>query len=497
MSGVAQLMAAMKARGATPEQMVNALVAAATTQVARNKLELYRPWPKQMEFHALGRTHTETALFAINQCGKSYAAAAEATMHLTGKYPSWWTGRRFDRKTVGWVVSEDWSFSKNNAQRLLMGETREEWGTGLIPKDDILDVTCNSHAAADTLEQVLVKNQFGGKSRLLFKSADVDRKKLGGDTIHFAWVDEECKPGHYEEIMTRVGVHRGYVFTTFTPLKGATEVVNRFLRDKVSGSAYVVWTIDDDNLYSPEQRAAKKKQYENSPQKNARLYAIPQQGSGNVFSLPFEKIAVSPFAIPDHWPRICGHDIGWTHPAALSWLAFDRDTATSYLYSTWRAEGAKPDAIYGAWSNHGGPREGIWIPMAWPADGDNETAAGAGVAYIQTLRDLKVLTIGEPAMLPGTNADGETAKGRKSVEAQVQMMDGEMIAGKFKVFGTCETFKEEYGMYHRNENGQIVKKLDDQVSATRYGWVCKRYAKTRTQSQEMRAALDVKQNWRT
>lgn len=474
-----------------------------------NKLKLYKPpaplpgsgmpgvWPKQQEFHDLGFRYRERALFAINQVGKSYAAAAETAVHATGRYPSWWAGRRFDTRTVGWVVSMDWGFSKNNAQRLLMGETKEDWGTGLIPRDCILDYTTNNHAAADTLESVIVKNEFGGKSIIKFKSADVHPNKLGGDTIHYAWIDEEIPKDHYEEVLTRIGVYNGILYNTFTPLQGATDVCNRFLKERVEGSIYVRWTIDDDNLYTAEQRAAKKVQYANSRQRMARLYAIPQQGDGNVFSMPWESIKVKPFEIPGHWPRICGHDIGWTHPCSLNWLTFDRDTDTTYLYKTWRAPRATPGEIYEQWADHGGPRAGIWIPVSWPADGDNETAQGAGVSYMQGMRELGMFCLGEPAMLPETGAKGETDKGRKSVYAQVEMMDAQMQKGKFKVVETCKEFEDEYPMYHYKD-GRIVKLGDDTICGTRYGWVMRRYAQTMNQRNDLYNALSrTSQNWRT
>lgn len=488
----------MRAQGKSQLEMVHELLKRATDTAERDKLSAYRPWPKQIEFHNAGINHRERLLRAINQVGKSYAGAAETAMHLTGRYSDNWGGRRFDTKTTGWVVSQDWSFSKNNAQRLLMGETREQWGTGLIPGDCILDYTLNSHASSETLESVIVKSRWGGKSRLLFKSADVEQNKLGGDTIHFAWVDEETKYGHYEEIMIRISVHKGIVYTTFTPLAGATEVVNRFILDRLEGTHDTRWTIDDDNHFSLEERESKKRQFANSPDKSARLYADPSQGSGNVFTAPREHVQVTPFDIPDHWPRICGHDIGWTHPASLCWWAIDRDTDTSYLYRAWGQSGAKPEVIYDQWANHGGPQAGKWIPVAWPGDGDNETAAGGGVPVANQLRDLGMLMLGEPAMYPETGAKEEKTQGRKSVEAQAQEMDSLMHKGRIKVFSTCEAFWHEYGLYHRDKNGKIVKKLDDVISGARYGWVMRRYAATRTQARDIASAIaGLPQNWRS
>src|SRR5262245_61629683 len=65
----------------------------------RNRLASYAPYPKQREFHDVGARYRERLLSAANQVGKTLAGAAEVAMHLTGRYPDWWTGRRFDGPT--------------------------------------------------------------------------------------------------------------------------------------------------------------------------------------------------------------------------------------------------------------------------------------------------------------------------------------------------------------------------------------------------------------
>src|SRR5689334_14530497 len=67
------------------------------------RLNYYRPYPKQAGFHAAGATTRERLLMAGNQLGKTLAGGFEAAMHLTGRYPDWWQGRRFDRPTVAWA----------------------------------------------------------------------------------------------------------------------------------------------------------------------------------------------------------------------------------------------------------------------------------------------------------------------------------------------------------------------------------------------------------
>src|SRR5919206_369765 len=65
-------------------------------RLIENRLNYYRPYPKQADFHAAGATHRERLLMAGNQLGKTLAGGFEIAMHATGRYPDWWTGKRFD-----------------------------------------------------------------------------------------------------------------------------------------------------------------------------------------------------------------------------------------------------------------------------------------------------------------------------------------------------------------------------------------------------------------
>src|SRR4051794_23295117 len=71
-----------------------------------NKLLSFRPYERQQLFVEFGATKRERLMLAGNQCGKSEIGAFEAACHLTGMYPQWWTGKRFDHPTKGWCCGE-------------------------------------------------------------------------------------------------------------------------------------------------------------------------------------------------------------------------------------------------------------------------------------------------------------------------------------------------------------------------------------------------------
>ncbi len=208
------------------------LLAEKARRRATTKLARYRPYAKQRDFHAAGATHRERLFMAGNQLGKTYSGAAEAAIHLTGQYPDWWAGRRFDKPVRFWAGSETNEVTRDGAQRLLVGEPKDEsqWGTGLIPQAALLDWT-RRQGVPDALDGVMVRHSSGGVSILGFKSYDMGRTKWQGETLDGVWFDEEPPSDIYFEGLTRTNATNGMVYLTFTPLKGMSDVVHQFIQD--------------------------------------------------------------------------------------------------------------------------------------------------------------------------------------------------------------------------------------------------------------------------
>ncbi|TWA34638.1 phage terminase large subunit-like protein [Sinorhizobium medicae] len=198
-----------------------------------NILSSYQPYAKQREFHAAGATFRERLFMAGNQLGKTLAGAAEAAMHLTGRYPEWWQGRRFDRPVAMLAGSESYELTRDGVQRLLIGPplNEDEWGTGFVPKATIQATTRRS-GASGALDSVTVRHVAGGASTLLFKAYEQGRAKWQANTVDYVWFDEEPPEDVYFEGITRTNATRGSIAVTFTPLKGLSAVVARYLMEK-------------------------------------------------------------------------------------------------------------------------------------------------------------------------------------------------------------------------------------------------------------------------
>jgi len=399
---------------------------------------------------------------AGNQLGKTLSGAAECAMHLTGEYPDWWDGLRYSEPVVMIAGSESSELTRDGVQRLMVGppDREEEWGTGFIPARCIAGRT-RKMGVSNALDTVTVKHVSGGSSTIYFKSYDQGRTKWQANTVDFVWFDEEPPEDVYFEGITRTNATGGSIMVTFTPLKGMSAVVARFLMEDNDDRSVVTMTINDALHYTDAERASIIASYP-AHEREARVKGIPTLGSGLIFPVADEEITVEPFDIPGFWPQIGGMDFGYDHPFAAAKLAWNRDADIIYVTATYKSRQTTPiihAAALRPW--------GKTLPWAWPHDGlQHDKGSGEQLAKQYGDQGLDMLT--ERATFDdGTNG----------VEAGISEMLTRMQTGRWKVFSTCGDWLEERRLYHRKD-GKIVKERDDVISASRYGMMMLRHART-------------------
>lgn len=429
-------------------------------EIERRRLSFYRPYLKQQIFHKAGATHRERLLRAGNQLGKTMAAAAESAMHATGLYPeSWWEGRVFRKAPVGWCAGVTGEVVRDSIQRLLIGDAN---AAGFIPEESILDMS-PSRGVAGLIDTIFVRHSSGGTSRLRLKYYEQGREKFQADTVDFCWPDEEPPIEIYTEMLTRTNATGGLLYMTFTPLKGMSEVVRRFLLDPSPDRHDTNMTIMDVSHISPEERERIIASYP-AHEREARINGTPMLGSGRIFPIAESEITVKPFNVMDmpwYWMEIGGLDFGWHHPTAGAKLLYDPQGDIVYLTNVYKRKEATPlihAAALKSW--------GANLPWAWPHDGlQHDKGSGETLAKQYEAQGLKML--GEKASF-----DDERGYG---VEASIADMLMRMETGRFKVFAHLTEFFEEFRLYHRKD-GQVVKEFDDVISAVRAGLMMLRYA---------------------
>lgn len=407
--------------------------------------ELY---PKHMSFFEAGTKFRERLMMAANRVGKTEAVGGyETALHLTGNYPSWWIGKRFDKSIKAWAAGDTGKTVREIVQEKLLGPLHDK-GTGLIERDSIIRVT-NKQGISDAVDTIFVKHKSGGMSQLTLKSYDQRRVSFQGSEQDLIWLDEEPPLDIYTECLMRTMTNNGIIMLTFTPLMGMSDTVLSFLSNgevkENNGSKFVVTATWDDAAHLSDE--VKKSLWESIPpfQRDARSKGIPQLGAGAIYPVVENDILVNDFEIPDHWPKFYGMDVGWNRTAA-AFMAHDRQNDIIYLYSEYYRGQAEPSIHADGIKSRGQWIKGVIDPAA------NGRSQHDGLQLIESYKSFGL--------------DVEPAD--NSVEAGIYKVWQLLSTGKLKVFKSCQNWLSEYRLYRRDENGKIVKQNDHIMDATRY-----------------------------
>lgn len=188
--------------------------------------ELYS---KHLAFFRAGVEHMERAAIAANRIGKTWGIGGyETALHLTGEYPEWWEGRRFDGPVDWWSAGDTSETTRDIVQHALMGAPGE-LGCGLVPAANIVGEPTKRTGVAGAMDIARVRHKSGGVSVHGFKSYDQGRRKFQGTTKDGIWLDEECPEDVYDECLMRLLTTEGIMLCTFTPLMGLSTVALKFL----------------------------------------------------------------------------------------------------------------------------------------------------------------------------------------------------------------------------------------------------------------------------
>jgi phage terminase large subunit-like protein len=445
------------------------LVSRFNREVALSKLALYRPYTWQKEFHAAGKDNQERMLMAANRVGKTFSAASEVAYHLTGDYPEWWEGKRFNRPIVAWTGSPTNETSRDILQAELIGGLGENLGTGVIPRTRLVgSPTTRQAGVKNVIDSFTVEHRSGGRSSCTMKTYEQGWQKWQGSAPHVVWMDEE--PDDYKifsESQTRILTSQGIVMVTFTPLSGMTELVDHF----VTGGEGIYLkgaTWNDAPHLSKDDRDRLSKSYR-AHERKARTEGIPMMGEGAVFQVDDDEITVAPFQIPDYYSRIKGIDFGLDHPAAGVEIAYNRDQDVIYVIDCYKkAQETAPYHV--AWLN----KSNRMIPVAWPHDGMNREKSG-GRTLADSYRACGANMLAKSARYPKVPGEEHDKGGAQPVEPIVDEILQRMQTGRFKIFANLHPWFEEKRSFHRKD-GRIVAKRDDILKATFYAVMMRRYA---------------------
>jgi phage terminase large subunit-like protein len=220
--------------------------AAARKAQRYRRMDFWTPYRRQLEFINATRLHREVGLFAGTQLGKSETAAFMTACNLTGLYPKFWKGIRYDHAIDGWSVAKSLKMSRDICQVKLIGGVGEAWGTGLIPRHLLLPDPIASRGEGGAIDTIKVRHVSGNISTLRFRTYDAGREALQGSTLDWLWLDEEPDFEIYSELLSRISARpHGRLIITFTPLLGMSGISVRYRQEHSPDRTFVQMGIDD------------------------------------------------------------------------------------------------------------------------------------------------------------------------------------------------------------------------------------------------------------
>lgn len=408
-------------------------------------------YPKHLEFFAAGARFKERLFMAANRVGKSEGGAYEVTCHLTGRYPHWWTGRRFETPVEVWACGTTSETTRDIVQTKLFGPIDKlgNWSGGMVPPNLIANHTRRPHGLPNSLESVWIKHASGGMSVVGLKTYEQGRKSFEGTGKHVIWCDEEPPSDCYTEMLYRTLTTHGITLVTFTPLQGMSEVVTGFLEptEEARAHKYFVQAGWKDVPHLSEVDKAALIATTPPYQLRARTEGEPVLGAGAIYPIAEDQIVVPTRAIPDTWRRVYGMDVGWNRTAAI-WAAEDPGSGNLELYDEHYMGQGEPASHAAAIKARGAWMQGVIDP------------ASAGASQKDGERLIEIYRSPELGLLlqPAENA----------VEAGLVAVWDRLITGRLKVQAHLANWLSEFRKYHRDERGKIVKFNDHLMDATRY-----------------------------
>ena len=466
--------------------------------IKENKLEFYDPYDFQVEFH--NDPDPRKALEAGNQIGKTMGTCAEDAFDLTGLYPEWWEGLKYDRPihlVCGGVNNDK---TRDLLQKGLFGDPviwEEALGTGFVPKKCIGKIS-KKRGVSDAFLHVKVKHFtqgiFDGWSTVSFQSYESGKAAWMGDTIDVFHLDEEPPMDILEQAGRGCIASGGRIRCSYTPENGQTEVVRKIKAEwslhkagwpDVAGEDFefevegeiipfrTVYTMNGRKGHLTQQKVVDASKNFAPYQMKMRVKGIPVLGSGLVFEYAEETIKVAPLegGIPDNWPRIGAVDFGGiskkSHPSAVVYIAYDEDNDVAYIYDCIRLYSAEIADVAARML-----ARPDWIPVMWPHDGNKEVPGGSTVALEYQKYGVNMF------WTHFTNPPDENqpeGKGGIKIEPGIIAMSNRIKDRRLRVYNTLPEWFEEYRQYHVLD-GKIVDRDDDLMAATRIGIQSLRHA---------------------
>ena len=413
---------------------------------------------KQIAFHKCKKRNRW--VFGGNRTGKTECGAVETLYMARGIHPY----RQNKRDVFGWVVSLSQQVQRDVAQKKILHYLPPEW---------IVDITMLSGKKGSSLgiiDQIQIKNVFGGISTIGFKSCDQGREKFQGASLDFVWFDEEPPEDIYFECRMRVADKQGDIFGTMTPLKGVTFLYNTIYMNKNADKEiwyqFIEWK---DNPFLDKREIKLLQQSLDKKMLESRQFGRFNIQEGLVYPEFDENVhVIPPFTCPKEWQDMISIDPGLHNPLSAHWFCQDFD---GNIYVVAEHYMAGKDIDYHAEALHK-----ISDKLGW-----QRTASGNLIALIDSAAGQRTLasskSVSELFYERGIHVNMQVNKDLFSGIAKVKSyLNGKNA--KLYIFSCCVNLIREFKGYFWGQGEKPIKRDDHALDALRYYLMTKHSPKT-------------------
>ena len=406
---------------------------------------------KQIAFHKCQKRNRW--VFGGNRSGKTECGAVEVVYMARGIHPY----RQNKESVSGWVVSLSKQVQRDVAQEKILKYMKKSWIESIVMIDGRQD-----SPESGVIDFILVKNVFGGVSKIGFRSCDQGREKFQGASLDFVWFDEEPPYEIYRECQMRVLDKQGDIFGTMTPLKGLTWVYDEIYLNK-SGNEEVWYEQIEwaDNPYLSKDEIELLTSSMSKDELEARRYGKFMSSEGLVYSEFDENVnVIEPFDVPKEWFDNISIDPGLNNPLSAHWYARDFDGNVYVIAEHFEA---KKSVEY-----HANVIKAICEKLGWPKGYNGMYNALIDSAASQkTLASEKnvVELFYDNGILVNPKVNKDLFSGISVVKRYIRSSDG---VSRLFIFKNCVNLIQEIKSYWWGKGDNPIKKDDHCLDEMRY-----------------------------
>ncbi len=441
-------------------------------RAARDFLAAYNRGPKkhkkQLAFHRCKKRNRW--VFGGNRSGKTECGAVEAVWLARGVHPY----RKNKPNVFGWVVSLTAQVQRDVAQSKILHYLRPDWIEDIVMTSGRKDAPMSG-----VIDQIYIKNVFGGTSVIGFKSCEMGRERFQGSSLDFVWFDEEPPQEIYEECRMRVADRQGDIFGTMTPLKGLTFLYTEiYLNPRHDPEVWYEFMEWADNPFLPKKEIALLENTLDETVKQARRYGRFCTREGLVYPEFDESVhVIEPRPIPPEWQDTISIDPGLKNPLSAHWYAVDYD-GNVYVVAEHYASDMGVD-------EHAAAILEISRRIGWKRDAKGRVSALIdSAADARTLASEKSVTelFYERGILANSRVNKEMFGGIAQVKSYLNRKNG---LPDLYIFSNCVHMIREFKGYFWGSEERPVKRDDHAMDDLRYYLMTRPQNRTRPEKTVM------------